>query len=466
MHPGWLREHTARFTGASAGRLVATRAIITAGIIAAVATKGLAEDADTVSSGARVSKDTASNKPDSVGARPDQPIVSRLRVFLDVGGDTEYLRTAVRFVDYVRDRKDAQVHVLGTWREAGNVHTMVLTFIGLKELEGRVDTLTYTKIRGDTRDVERAGIARVLRLGFASLAARSGAADQLAVMYATKPKASGTLPARDPWNHWSFSIIAAATATGEKSASVFKNIAFLVADRTTAGSRIRMSTDWTFYGTSVTASGTTLKNTATTQRFGMTLVRTNGKHWGSGIAHGIATSEESNQKLMLTLVPVVEYNVFPYSEYDRRNLVFQVGIGGDRMLYNEETLYFLTEETRPRAIGGVYSRSAAPWGTFDVFVESSTYLDDRSKYHISSHMWSTIRLFRGFEMTPELGFKSIHDQLSLPRAGASIEDVLLKRRELATSYRLTMKIGFGYTFGSILNKSINPVLRYGPPGLF
>src|SRR6185503_573735 len=98
--------------------------------------------------------------------------------------------------------------------------------------EGRVDTLTYTKLRGDTRDMERAGIARVLRLGFASLAARSGAADQIAVIYANKPKIAGRLPADDPWHHWSFSLVAAATAQGEKSASVFKNVAVFVADRT------------------------------------------------------------------------------------------------------------------------------------------------------------------------------------------------------------------------------------------
>ncbi|MYD86469.1 MAG: hypothetical protein F4Y14_10020, partial [Acidobacteria bacterium] len=43
-----------------------------------------------------------------------------LRVFLDCGPcDDEYLRREIAFVNYVRDRRDAQVHVLVTRENTG-----------------------------------------------------------------------------------------------------------------------------------------------------------------------------------------------------------------------------------------------------------------------------------------------------------------------------------------------------------
>ena len=43
-----------------------------------------------------------------------------LRVFLDCGRDCDrdYLRREITFIDYVRDRRDAQVHVLVTSQAA------------------------------------------------------------------------------------------------------------------------------------------------------------------------------------------------------------------------------------------------------------------------------------------------------------------------------------------------------------
>ncbi len=44
----------------------------------------------------------------------------RARVFLDCGAcDFNYLRQEIQFVDYVRDRTDADVHVLATTQRTG-----------------------------------------------------------------------------------------------------------------------------------------------------------------------------------------------------------------------------------------------------------------------------------------------------------------------------------------------------------
>ena len=50
----------------------------------------------------------------------------------------------------------------------------------------------------------------------------------------------------------------------------------------------------------------------------------------------------------------------------------------------------------------------------------------------------------------------IHNQLNLPKAGASDEDILLRQKELATQFSFFTNLTIFYTFGSIYNNVVNP----------
>lgn len=56
-------------------------------------------------------------------------------------------------------------------------------------------------------------------------------------------------------------------------------------------------------------------------------------------------------------------------------------------------------------------------------------------------------------------FALVHDQISLPLGGSTLEDVLLQRKMQATDYSYYTSFGFTYTFGSIYNNVVNP--RFG-----
>ena len=66
-----------------------------------------------------------------------------------------------------------------------------------------------------------------------------------------------------------------------------------------------------------------------------------------------------------------------------------------------------------------------------------------------------MRLFRGLSLTFRGSVERINNQLSLPRGGASVEEILLQRRQLATDYEVEGGIGLSYTFGSIYNNVVN-----------
>ena len=82
--------------------------------------------------------------------------VQALRVFLDCERcDFDYLRQEVVHINYVRDRRDAQVHVLVTTDRAGAGRQFTLNFIGLGTFEGVEQKLIYTSSNTDTDDERR-----------------------------------------------------------------------------------------------------------------------------------------------------------------------------------------------------------------------------------------------------------------------------------------------------------------------
>ena len=70
-----------------------------------------------------------------------------------------------------------------------------------------------------------------------------------------------------------------------------------------------------------------------------------------------------------------------------------------------------------------------------------------------------VKVRKGLEFVAELDVQQIHDQLYLSKGGASLQEVILRRRELATTFEHEGRIGFRYTFGSIYNNVINTRLE-------
>jgi hypothetical protein len=67
-----------------------------------------------------------------------------------------------------------------------------------------------------------------------------------------------------------------------------------------------------------------------------------------------------------------------------------------------------------------------------------------------------VRIAKGLQIRISGGASMIHNQLSLPKAGASTEDILLRQKELATQYSIFTDLTISYTFGSIYSSVVNP----------
>ncbi|MGH2436182.1 MAG: hypothetical protein ACRDFA_04220, partial [bacterium] len=182
--------------------------------------------------------------PVSTHAQQTPPLdaVPAVKVFLDCTEcDTEYQRQNVTFVDYVRDRALADLHVLVTTQDTGGGGTLwVIKFIGLGHFQNQDRTFSFATAQRATHDNRRKEFARVLRIGLAGYAANSSIAPQLDVAW-KRPAGALATAETDPWNFWTFRLSANGNLTGEQSSTTHSYRVSFSSSRTTQNWKINMS---------------------------------------------------------------------------------------------------------------------------------------------------------------------------------------------------------------------------------
>jgi hypothetical protein len=385
-----------------------------------------------------------------------------LRVFLDCRTtycDFDYVRTEANFVNYVRDPVDAQIFVLVTTQYTGGGGTQfTVNLLGRQDFTGRNDTLFYVSGRTDTYDEVRRGLTQTLKLGLVRYAARSVLAERIQITYAAPPgQADGDRQRRDPWDYWVFSTGMSGNFSGEQSRLTTSLYGSVSANRTTEKWKLSFGLSAQYSHTVQNiAVDTSVATDTHSESFGSLTVRSLGDHWAAGLRTSISASTYYNQSIDVRLLPAIEYNVFPYSEATRHTLTVQYALGMDAVRYREETIYDRTGQVVPlHTVRALYNTSQ-PWGAANASVSGSQYLSDLSKMSLGIAGNLDFRVFRGLSLGVHASVSFIHDQLYLPKAGATSQEVLLNLRQLATSYSYYTAIGFSYTFGSIYNNVVNP----------
>jgi hypothetical protein len=387
-----------------------------------------------------------------------------VRVYLDCSGcDSEYVRTEIAFVDFVRDRTAADVHLLITYQSTGaSGRSYTLNFIGNRRFDGVNDTLSHVTSGDATADDIRRSLTRIIKLGLARFAAQSSAVDGLALEYQPPDSAdaNGAAPARDPWNFWVFSIRTSGFVDGESSRrNLFVNSG-VSATRTTDQWKIQLELQADYNeGRTEIDDSTTVNSLIRGYSASASIVKSVGANLSAGLTANLATSTFGNQELVTRLAPAIEYNIFPYSESTRRQFTFSYSVGANSYDYREETIFGRTDELLGAHALTIAYTTRQPWGQSSIALSSSQFLHDAAKYRAVLSGQVSVRLFRGFSINGGGQYSHIRDQLSLPARGATPEEILLRQRQLATNYRYFFNIGVSYNFGSLFSPVVNPRLR-------
>lgn len=401
---------------------------------------------------------------------------SALRVFFDCPGfadgcDFDFLRTEITWVSWVRDREAADVHALVSTQPTGGGGTeYTLTLIGLRRFAAKADTLRYYASSTNTTDESRHGLARVLELGLAGFAAATPAARHLSVSYEAPP-ASATAT-HDPWNAWVFTINGGAYLNGQQQVHSTQLNGSFEANRTTDAWKHDFSVYENYsqdvfknvpvFDTLGNQTGTqTVKSISRAYGGSLLVVRSVGPHWSAGVQAVVNHSTFGNVEIGLSVGPAIEYDIYPYSQSTRRQLTFLYSVGPRYFNYIDSTIFGQTQETLGQQNLTTAISVTQPWGSASVSLTGSQYLQDFRQNRLVLFGNVNLRLFKGLSLGVFGDIERIHDQRALPEAGATPDEILLRRRELATSYSYFTFINLQYRFGSTLNNTVNPRFQSG-----
>jgi hypothetical protein len=386
----------------------------------------------------------------------------QVKVFLDCQGCfQDFLRTEIAFVDYVRDRTEADVHVLVTSVETGGGgREYTVAFIGNGPFKGTNHTLRTLTTRADPEDVIRRQLATTLRIGLLNYVTKQSVPKELAVSVRLGSEEQRPAIVGDRWNNWVFSLQGSASFDGEESSRERQFGASVSADRITP--------DWKItFGSEIDQETEEfdldeedpIKVERRERDFQWLVVKGLTDHWSIGGTGEIESSTFDNRKLDIGVAPAIEYNVFPYSAYTRRQLRALYAVGVNRVRYYERTLFGQTEETLPQHELSLTYEQRERWGTLEARTEWSQYLHDVEKARLQLDGEVSVRLARGLSVRSEVNASRIRDQLSLPARGATPEEILLRLRQLQSGYEYRLSFSLTYTFGSIFSSVVNP--RFG-----
>lgn len=385
-------------------------------------------------------------------SRSDAPLV-----YLDCGRcDTQHIRREITLVNYVREPYLAQVHVLITDQSTGSGGRLyTLHFEGRGPFEGAADTLHYAAGAMATSAEERAGLTHVLGLGLVRYIARTPLAEAVELSFLEPDETAP--PAADPWRQWTFEVYGGGNVSAEASQTAWNARYGFYANRVTEEWKIRLRPYFNNNARSVqTDEGEEIQVSLRRHGFESYVIRSIGGHWGTGVFAHYNTTTRDNLRHGLELAPAVEYSLFPYEDASSRQVTLAYRVGYEWADYIEETIYEkMTESLFNQALEAAV-RIRQPWGSVYSGLTGSTYLHDLDFHRLTFDGRVSFRLGYGVSVNVSGEYQRINDQLSLPRGEASLEDILLERRRLATTYRASGSLGLSYTFGSLYTNVVNP----------
>jgi hypothetical protein len=394
------------------------------------------------------------------------------RVFLDCQTrrhcDNDHFRTEIRFVNWVRDRTDADVHVIFTSTGLGGDGMQYsFDFVGRGTAAGIDDQLTYLSAGTDVAAEVVDGLTQTLRLGLIRYAVQTGLGRDLEVALANGDLAGGEVGEGgndnggaaafdDPWNYWTFRFGLSGNVDLRETRRNSRINPSLNANRVTADWKLQFSL-WANLRTDrrQLQDGTWLSNDVNSWRVGTLVARSVSDHVSFGFDGAAFNSVQRNQRARLRAAPAVEYNYYPYDQANRRQMIAHYQLGLEFSDYYEETMYETLRETLPQHRVGIQYRQREEWGNAGVGIESSQYLHDVELYSFGFSGDISYRITRGLEINLSAGAEFTNDNIHAPIGDIDDEDILLGRRSLPSSYGYEASIGFNYRWGSSFANVVN-----------
>ena len=377
-----------------------------------------------------------------------------------------FIRTEINLVDFLLDRIAADIHVLVTEQNTGSGGSKYqLIFFGQNRFKSQLDTLHFTTDPNATDFEERDLLIKYIKFGLAPYIAKTDAAKDVTISFKRTTTESikndsTTKSTKDPWNYWVFRIGAHGNFNADE---VYKDRRYggnLSANRTTeelkVGFGFNISKNKSVF--EYEDAGIIKKITVNNHNFYFShfLVKSINSKWSYGYEANFSQSTFSNFKGLSFVSAAVEYNIFPYNEVNNRFFTISYGLTARNNVYYDTTIFNKTKETLigQRAVLNVSFNQK--WGSTSTGIVYHNYFHDWNLFNLGMNVSTNIRITGGLSFNIYFFGALTRDQINLPKGGATEQEILTRRRQIASGYSYYTSFGLNYRFGSKLNNFVNP----------
>lgn len=378
-----------------------------------------------------------------------------INLFVDCNCDKNYIRQEVKYINHVRDQSLANVQIfIFDIANASGGRNYKLEFTGKSSFEDITDTLSFNSNANMTSDDIRKRIVWRIKRGLLRYILESNIANRVA--YRIKGESEPTeRDLYDPWHNWIFEVFGEGSFDKETSRTRFQYKLGFDSDRVTEKWRIRLDFEMSQLNSEFIRNDEVFTSKRDRQIGSASVVRSLSDHWSTGLFSNLRHDTFANIDFSTGLYPALEYNIFPYQEVLKREITFAYKIGFFYNDYLETTIFNEDAELIFRHSFDINVRYRQSWGNIYSHLSASSFIEDFSKTRLRLNNSLSVRIFKGFGVRFSGNLQFIRDQINLPSGDASLEDVLLQQKQIATDFDLDLSVGVTYTFGSAFNNIIN-----------
>jgi hypothetical protein len=379
-----------------------------------------------------------------------------IKLFVECNCDKSYIRQEIKYIDHVRDQGLSNVTLfIYDLPNGSGGRTYKLEFSGLSSFEGITKTSTFDSNANMTVDEVRKQLTQVIGKSLLPYVLQSDLQDRITYQIEGDNSKEEAQAIEDPWKNWIFEVYGEGKFDKEASRKRFEYKVGLESDKVTENWRVRADAQLTHLNSKFIRDEEEFTSTRDRYWGSASIVRSVSDHWSTGIFGNLRHDTYTNMDLSMGFSPAIEYNIFPYSEVLKREIVFAYKIGYLYNNYIETTIFGFEDESIWNHSFDVQVRYRQPWGNIFSRIRASSFLEDFSKNRLQMNSNVSVRVIKGFSVRFSGNLEFIHDQVNLPAGDASLEDVLLQQKQIATDFDLGFSVGLSYTFGSAFNNIIN-----------
>ncbi|MBJ7880671.1 DUF481 domain-containing protein [Gelidibacter salicanalis] len=380
-----------------------------------------------------------------------------LKLYIDCDCEQNYIQQEIIFVDHVRDQALANIKLfIYDIANGSGGRTYTLDFNGSGDYKEIINEKSFDTNTNMSPDDIRNGLVEKIKSGLLKYVMESNLVDKVVYKISDEGLAERQdIDFNDPWDNWLFEIYGEVELDKESSKKKFEYELGLKSDRVTEKWRIRTDLQLKQANNRFASEDETFTTDRAMYSVEGSVVRSISGHWSIGIFTSALHDTFKNLDFRYSVSPAVEYSIFPYNEVLRREITFAYKIGYFHNDYIEPTLFFQSQEGIFNHSLQVELRFRQPWGNLDSKLKGSSFLKDFSKNSLQLNSSISVRVFKGLAVRFSGNFEIVHDQINLSGGSASIEDILLQQKQIATDFELNLSIGLSYTFGSAFNTIIN-----------